>query len=106
MRGSNSLSPTAQAQLSGYELLYWLQGVLTRLRTISASFLLKGRVSRELIREQPRLALIQTVTAGYDAVDADTASRKDIATISPDGLLEDSRSCLAFVPRMARSTPR
>jgi phosphoglycerate dehydrogenase-like enzyme len=81
-----------RAKLPQHELISWAPGENSPDRDIEV-LLVQGEVTRALMADQRKLALIHTVTAGYEGIDIDAATDLGIwVSFSPSGVTGNATS--------------
>jgi phosphoglycerate dehydrogenase-like enzyme len=93
---NRDLFPELSAKLPHHELLPWTRGEKSPDRDIEV-LLVSGEVTRAQMASQTKLALIQTVSAGYEGIDIDAANDLGIwVSFSPSGATGNAVSVAEF----------
>lgn len=85
-----------QSRLTQHELLPWITGKSAPAHDLEV-LLSVGRVGRQQLEDQPKLALIQTASTGYENVDIDAATELGIwVSYAPSDLTGNATSVAEF----------
>lgn len=93
---NNTLFKELKEKLAGHHLLTWESGKPAPAQDFEI-ILVMGKLTREQMEAQPRLMLIQTVSAGYDGIEVDAATDLGIwVSYSPSELTGNAVSVAEF----------
>ena len=93
---NNSLFNELKQRLAGHQVLTWESGKPAPAQDFEI-ILVMGKFTREQMEAQPRLMLIQTVSAGYDGIDVEAATNLGIwVSYSPSELTGNAISVAEF----------
>ena len=85
-----------QSRLSDHKLTFWTAGEAAPSHDFDA-ILGAGKIGREQMANQPKLALVQTVSAGYEGIDIAAASELGIwVSFAPSGPTDNAVSVAEF----------
>src|SRR4029077_6855692 len=85
-----------RAQLPQHQLIHWPRGEGSPATDIEVLLVL-GEVTAAQMTSQTKLALIQTVTAGYEEIDIDAANRRGVwVAVSPSEVTGNAASVAEF----------
>jgi len=95
-----------KGRLHDHEMVSWVEHKTAPADDFEAVVVM-GRFTREQMAGQAKLRLIHTVSAGYDAIDLDAASARDIlVSYSPSGLTGNAISVAEFAVMLILAASR
>jgi phosphoglycerate dehydrogenase-like enzyme len=95
-----------KGRLHDHEMISWVEQETTPADDFDVVVVM-GRFTREQMAGQTKLRLIHTVSAGYDAIDLDAASARDIlVSYSPSGLTGNAISVAEFAVMLMLAASR
>jgi phosphoglycerate dehydrogenase-like enzyme len=85
-----------QSRMSDHKLTFWTAGEAAPSQDFDV-ILGAGKIGREQMANQPKLALVQTISAGYEGIDIDAASELGIwVSYAPSGPTDNAVSVAEF----------